>query len=158
MFGNRIAICRLHGSCSRRCESSHSTPSGAEDAYVEGANGSVHFQAGRPATFDLKESMTPNSGTVIERRRRRRFSVNAPVTLTVAGREIPAFTRDMNSLGLYLYVNSLEGFCIGQDLDILVKLPPEITLSTFYLIRRGGRLVRMADTTSELTGIAVEFL
>jgi len=102
--------------------------------------------------------MSQNSGTAIERRKRQRFSVNAPVTIAVAGREIPAFTRDMSSRGLYLYVNSVEGFAIGQDIDLSIKLPPEITLSTFYTVRCEGQLIRIEDASNDMTGIAVEIL
>ena len=100
---------------------------------------------------------TQNSVTD-DRREGQRFRVNAPVTLTIGASEIPAYTRDLNSRGLYFYVASAEGFSIGQHLDFLVKLPPEVTLSTCCLIRCKGRLVRMEDTSTDWVGIAAEIV
>jgi hypothetical protein len=64
----------------------------------------------------------------------------------------------MSSQGLYFFVNSAEGLSIGQDLELLVKLPPEITLSSYCLIRCEGRVVRIEDNLNNMIGIAVEFL
>jgi hypothetical protein len=105
---------------------------------------------------DTVGSMTPYSEIPIERRVRHRFSTNAPVIVTLGEREIPAFTRDLSNRGVYFYVTSAEGFSIGQKLDLLVKLPPEITLSTLCQIRCQGRLLRMEEASNDLTGIAAE--
>ena len=102
------------------------------------------------------DSMNRNTGIAIERRVRPRFSTNAPVIVTLGACEIPAFTRDLSNRGVYFYVTSAEGFSIGQKLNLLIKLPPEITLSTLCQIQCQGRLVRMEAALSDLTGIAAE--
>ena len=107
---------------------------------------------------DTVDSMTRTSGISNERRVRQRFTTNAPVILTLGACEVSAFTRDLSSRGLYFYVASAEGFSIGQKLDILVKLPPEITLSSLCQIRCQGRLVRIEGASNDLTGIAAEIL
>jgi hypothetical protein len=99
-----------------------------------------------------------NSALEKDRRERQRFGISAYVTLTIRGDSIPAYTRDLSSQGLYLYVGSTDGFQIGQSLELLVKLPPDITLSSHCLIRCRGRLVRMEDAPGDLTGIAVKIL
>jgi|HubBroStandDraft_2_1064218.scaffolds.fasta_scaffold622483_1 hypothetical protein len=106
----------------------------------------------------VTELNTGNSETRGDLRERPRFSINAPVTLNIGETEIPAYTRDMSSRGLYFYVASVEDLSIGQTVDMLVKLPPEITLSTCCSIRCRGRLVRMENAVSNLTGIAAEIL
>lgn len=93
-----------------------------------------------------------------DRRGRPRFSINAPVTITIGAAEIPAYTRDLSSRGLYFYVTSAQDLSVGQDLDLLIKLPPEVTLSTCCLIRCRGRLVRIEDTSTDLTGIGAEII
>jgi hypothetical protein len=105
---------------------------------------------------DRVDSMIRDSWIANERRVRQRFSTNAPVIVTLGDCEIPAFTRDLSNRGVYFYVTSAAGFSIGQKLDLLVKLPPEITLSTLCQIRCQGRLLRMEDASSDLTGIAAE--
>ncbi len=106
----------------------------------------------------VTELIMGNSATASERRERQRFSLSVPVTLETGENEISAYTRDLSSRGLYCYVASAEGFSIGQTIDLLVKLPPEITLSTCSSIRCRGRLVRMENDLSHLTGIAAEIL
>jgi len=106
----------------------------------------------------VTELRAGNSATANDRRERQRFSITASVTFTIRGGEMSAYTRDLSSRGLYFYVGSSEGFQIGQNLDLLVKLPPAITLSSNCLIRCRGRLVRMENTSDDLTGIAAEIL
>ena len=93
-----------------------------------------------------------------DRRVGQRFNINAPVALTIEGCEIPAYTRDMSSRGLYFYVTSAEGFTIGQILELSVTLPPEITLSTDCSIQCRGRLVRIDSARNDVTGIAAEII
>ncbi len=102
--------------------------------------------------------MTRKSTIGSDRRKRQRFSVNAPVTLTISANEIAGYTRDLSSQGMYFYVTLAEGLAIGQNLDLLVTLPPEITFSSCCSIRCRARLVRMEDTPSGMTGIAVDIL
>ncbi len=99
-----------------------------------------------------------NSATATDRRETQRFSITAPVTLILDDSECPAYTRDLSSHGLYMYVPSSKVFQVGQDLDLLVKLPPDITLSSHCLIRCRGRVVRIEDAPDDLAGLAAEIL
>jgi hypothetical protein len=92
------------------------------------------------------------------RREGQRFSINAPVALTIGTTDFAAYTLNMSSRGLYFYAASSEGLSIGQEFDFVIKFPPEITLSTWCLIRCRGRLVRMENTSNGLTGMAAEII
>jgi len=97
---------------------------------------------------------TRNTQTPEDRRQRQRFCINAPVSFSLGGCEVQAYTRDLSSQGLYFYVDSAECLSVGQTIDLLIKLPPEITLSSSCLIRCLGRLLRKEDTPGDSTGIA----
>jgi hypothetical protein len=93
-----------------------------------------------------------------ERRARQRFSINAPLTLYLGGREVPAYTRDLSNRGVYFYLALADSNLIDQDFEFMVELPPEITLSTSCQIRCQGRTVRTEKTSKNLTGVAAEIL
>jgi hypothetical protein len=95
---------------------------------------------------------------VSERRTRQRFSINAPLTLFIGDREIPAYTRDLSNRGVYFYLALADLPFVDSDFEFLVELPPEITLSTCCRIRCRGHAVREEKTSSNLTGIAAEIL
>ena len=104
----------------------------------------------------MSEVVTRNTAAAEDRRHRQRFSINAPVTFSMGKCEVQAYTRDLSSQGLYLYAASAEGLSIGQNIELLIKLPPEITLSSCCLIRCRGRVLRIEDTPGDSTGIAAE--
>jgi PilZ domain len=93
-----------------------------------------------------------------ERRSRRRFPVNVPLTLYIGNRTISAYARDVSDRGVYFYLSSTDSEMVGPDFEFMLKLPPEVTLSTWCSIRCQGRLVRKEPTSADLTGIAVEIL
>lgn len=94
----------------------------------------------------------------VDRRTRPRTNINAPLTLSIGGREIPAYTRDLSNRGVYFYLALADSKLIDRDFEFVVELPPEITLSTCCRIRCQGRVVRMEDTANNLTGVAAEIL
>ena len=102
--------------------------------------------------------MTENSTRENDRRGRPRFSMNAPLTVFIGGREIPAYTRDLSNRGVYFFLDLADGTLIDREFEFMVDLPPEITLSTCCSIRCQGRLVRKENTLENLTGIAAEIL
>jgi hypothetical protein len=102
--------------------------------------------------------MSQNQAVVSERRGRQRFSINAPLTLFIGGREIPAYTRDLSNRGVYFYLSLADLQLADQEFEFLVELPPEITLSTCCRIRCRGRAIREEKTSNNLTGIAAEIL
>jgi hypothetical protein len=92
------------------------------------------------------------------RRRTQRFQIKAPLTLSVGDREISGFTRDLSNKGVYFYVGAGDQPQRGDELDFVVELPPEITLSNSCLIRCRGRVARTELTLRNETGIAAEIL
>jgi hypothetical protein len=73
-------------------------------------------------------------------------------------REIPALTRDLSNRGVYFYLAFSDRPQVGQDLDFVIELPPEVTLSNACRIRCHGRAVRTEDTSPHETGVAAEIL
>jgi hypothetical protein len=102
--------------------------------------------------------MTENFQRENDRRGRPRFSMNAPLTVFIGDREIPAYTRDLSNRGVYFYLDLIDSALIDCDFEFMVDLPPEITLSTCCSIRCRGRLVRKENNAKNLTGIAAEIL
>lgn len=105
--------------------------------------------------------MTPMSETLAttnDRRERQRFRINAPVTLFIGDREIPAYTRDLSNRGVYLYVALTDGTQIDREFEFTVELPPEITLAACCQIRCRGQAVRTEGAAMSLTGMAIEIL
>ena len=84
--------------------------------------------------------------------------MNAPLTVYIGDREIPAYTRDLSNRGVYFYLDLIDSALIDRDFEFMVDLPPEITLSTSCSIRCRGRLVRKENNVKNLTGIAAEIL
>ena len=99
--------------------------------------------------------MRQDSTTAEERRVSRRFSVSAPLTVILEGREIPAYTRDLSNSGMYFCLSAADGKFVEGDFDFVVELPPTITLSTFSRIRGQAKVVRKEKTSRNLTGMGV---
>jgi hypothetical protein len=101
--------------------------------------------------------MSPDSKDS-DRRVRQRFTINAPLTLLIGDRQIPAYTRNLSNRGVYFYLGLSDGELVNLDFEFVVELPPEITLSTCCRIRCRGRVVRKEKTVDNLTGVAAEIL
>jgi hypothetical protein len=102
--------------------------------------------------------MTGNLESVSDRRERQRFGINAALTVIIGKHEIPGFTRDMSNRGVYFYLDLADSAQIGNDFELLVELPPNITLSTRCLVRCHGQAVRTEDVSGQLTGVAAKIL
>ena len=105
-----------------------------------------------------KTYMDKDVKTATDRRERQRFRINAPVTLFIGDREIPAYTRDLSNRGAYLYVALSESTQIDREFEFTVDLPPEVTFATCCQIRCRGQAVRTEGAAMSLTGMAVEIL
>jgi hypothetical protein len=103
-----------------------------------------------PMTFDLESAM--------DRRKTQRFKVSSPLTVTLDSREIAAYTRDLSDRGLYFYLSSEDSGLIGDDIDFIVDLPPEITMSTCCRIQCRGRVLRREGSPMGLAGVAAQIL
>ena len=104
------------------------------------------------------EHMTENLAPANNRRERHRFSRNAPLTVLIGDREIPAYTRDLSNRGVYFYLDLSHSDLIDRDFDFMVKFPPEVTVSTYCSILGRGRLVRKEYVSENLMGIAAKIL
>lgn len=102
--------------------------------------------------------MTSKDQSANDRRVRQRFGINAPLTVILGKREITGFTRDLSNQGVFFFLDTAGVAALDGEIDFLVELPPEITLSTCCSIRCQGRVVRREDTNRQLTGIAAEII
>jgi hypothetical protein len=102
--------------------------------------------------------MKKSEPEVDNRRKTQRFQIKAPLTISIGDREIPGFTRDLSNKGVYFYVGATERPQAGDDIEFVVELPPEITLSNSCLIRCRGRVARTELTQRNEAGIAAEIL
>jgi hypothetical protein len=100
--------------------------------------------------------MKSNVDAASDRRERQRFGINAPLTVLMGQREIPGFTRDLSNRGVYFFLDMADSAQLDGEIEFMVELPPEITLSTCCSIRCQGHVVRTDDTTKQLTGVAAE--
>ena len=102
--------------------------------------------------------MISNLPSVNDRRERQRFGINAPLIVFAGTREISGFTRDLSNRGVYFFLDMNDAAPLGGNIEFLVELPPEITLSTCCAIRCQGHVVRTDNTSRQMTGIAAEIL
>jgi hypothetical protein len=89
-----------------------------------------------------RKAMAGNVQSANDRRERQRFGINAPLTMILGKREIAGFTRDLSNQGVYFFLDMGGIAPLGGEIEFLVELPPEITLSTCCTIRCQGRVVR----------------
>jgi len=68
----------------------------------------------------------------------------------VNGRSLPARTRDISLRGIHLYLpNQLT---VGSEIDFVVTLPAEVTLTAPMRVKCKGRIVR-AEKSSGGAGV-----
>ena len=103
-------------------------------------------------------TMYQELATPFERRSGERFALRAALTVIDGTREFPAFTQNMSNRGVYFCVATGIEALQGQDLEFVVDLPPEITLSVSCSVRCLGRVVRSEKTAWNETGVAAEIL
>ncbi len=103
-----------------------------------------------PMKFDLESAA--------DRRKAQRFKVSAPLTVNLGDSEIAAFTRDLSDEGVYFYLSSDDSRLISSNINFVVDLPPEITLSTCCRIQGRGRVLRTEGSLTGLTGVAAQIL
>jgi hypothetical protein len=116
----------------------------------------IRFQ-GKRWHFEM-EHMKHSLAIANDRRERPRFSIDAPLTVTVRDVEISGYTRDLTNRGVYFCLALADGTVLDREIEFEVDLPSEITLSTLCRIQCRGRVVRTEKTSKNLTGIAVEIL
>jgi len=85
-------------------------------------------------------------GTGAERREARRYTMSLPLRIlsrSPSDPEVKTETRDVSYRGLYFYVNT--GIDIGNEIEFVLLLPKQITLSGDVSIRCRGQVVRVEE-------------
>lgn len=85
-------------------------------------------------------------GTGAERREARRYTMSLPLRIlsrSPSHPEVKTETRDVSYRGLYFYVNT--GVDIGNEIEFVLLLPKQITLSGEVSIRCRGQVVRVEE-------------
>jgi hypothetical protein len=112
----------------------------------------------RPQSAFENLEMSANLIEQTERRKWPRFAVSVPLVVVTGDHAISGYSRDVSDRGVYFYLNDSDSTKIDSDFEFLLKLPPEITFSTWSSIRGSARLVRKDPTPKDSTGIAAEIL
>ncbi len=89
-----------------------------------------------------------------DRRASRRFTMNLPLRIRSSGSKetgLPAFTRDVSFRGLYFMADA--PFEAGNEIEFVLTLPKEVTLSGDVNIRCFGQVVRV-EPHDERRGVA----
>lgn len=102
--------------------------------------------------------MRPELGTADNRRGCPRYKINAPLTVIIGGRQIPAYTRDLSNRGVYFFLAGTDESLIDREFEFVLELPPEVTLSTYCEVRCRGWALREEKTSTDLTGVAAKIL
>jgi PilZ domain len=100
--------------------------------------------------------MGETEAAVQNRRGRERYRVHSPVTVMLGDRKVPAFTRDLSNRGAYFYLSLADNPQVDQEIEFVIELPPEVTLSGWCRILCQGRVLRVEQTSWNETGVAAE--
>jgi hypothetical protein len=91
----------------------------------------------------------------IERRSGQRFQLHLPLTIHIGDRDVPGFTQDVSSRGLFLYTEAQ--LSEGAAVELTFTMPSEITLGESMRVRGRGRVLRAAASpVGPQTGVAVQ--
>ncbi len=94
------------------------------------------------------------SQAFIERRAAQRFDFNRSVSVRRGSEEGLAFTQDLSARGMFLYTDMV--LRTGDDLELVLNMPSEITLSEDVRVRCQVRVLRVLPAaTSHKSGVAV---
>ena len=95
---------------------------------------------------------TPQVG--IERRAAQRFDYHRSVSIRRGSEEGLAFTQDLSARGMFLYTDMI--LHAGEDLEVVLDMPSEITLSADTRVRCQVRVLRVTPAVaSQKSGVAV---
>lgn len=102
--------------------------------------------------------MGSSSSRYIERRRWPRFYMRIPIAVFVGDRALPGHARNVSDRGVYFYLSAAESKRIEGNFPFVLKLPPEMTSSTWCSVRGLARVVRKDFTLAGFAGIGAEIL
>jgi hypothetical protein len=92
-----------------------------------------------------------------DRRRSKRYDIQAPAIVRIGKRKIRAFTSNISASGALLKMPAEHQFPeVGDTLDLTIKLPPVIRAARPSFIAGQGRIVRTDEKHPDDTAIAVE--
>jgi len=89
-----------------------------------------------------------------DKRSTRRFSLDLPISVRFLDNdklELAGHTRDVSSRGVFMYLDTEVK--VGDPIEFVMTLPPEITLSNPIRVRCTGRIVRV-DKLAQEQGVA----
>ena len=90
----------------------------------------------------------------IERRVAQRFDYHRSVSIRQGSAEGLAFTQDLSARGMFLYTDMV--LHVGDDLEVVLDMPSEITLSTDTRVRCQVKVLRVSPAaSSQKSGVAV---
>jgi hypothetical protein len=91
----------------------------------------------------------------VERRIGQRFEFNLPVSLrnVATSAEGLGFTQDLSSRGTFLFTDMT--FAEGEEIELTLKMPSEITLGESMRVRCRGVVLRIANPTEHSTPSSV---
>ena len=94
------------------------------------------------------------SQSFIERRSTQRFDFNRSVAVRHGIEEGLAFTQDLSARGMFLYTDMV--LSAGDDLELVLNMPSEITLSEDVRVRCQVQVLRVLPAaSSHKSGVAV---
>ena len=94
------------------------------------------------------------SNVRIERRAAQRFDYHRSVSIRRGLEPGLAFTQDLSARGMYLYTDMI--LAPGDDLEVVLDMPSEITLSSDTRVRCQVRVLRVTPAAaSQKSGVAV---
>lgn len=94
------------------------------------------------------------SQAFIERRAAQRFDFHRSVSVRRGADEGLAFTQDLSARGMFLYTDMV--LQAGDDLELVLNMPSEITLSEDVRVRCLVQVLRVLPAaTSHKSGVAV---
>lgn len=91
-----------------------------------------------------------------ERRAAQRFPMRIPLRVRCQGDELPGFTRDISTRGVFFLLEDESQPKINEDVEFIITFPPEVTLTTSLRVRCNARIVRALKTWPNQVGIAAE--
>lgn len=90
----------------------------------------------------------------IERRAAQRFDYHRPVAIRRGSEEGLAFTQDLSARGMFLFTDMV--LHAGEDLEVVLNMPSEITLSADTRVRCQVRVLRVTPAApSRKSGVAL---
>jgi PilZ domain-containing protein len=94
----------------------------------------------------------PEKPATDERRSRQRMPVRVPVKVRHAGAEHAGLTRDLSSVGIFLYSES--GMKAGSKLELVIMLPPGLGLGPGGWTLCEASVVRVEESEGKGMGVA----